>query len=96
VQTRLALLRIVAFSLLIYSLWLFGSSLNRLSEAEAQLESCRAQLEAQRDERQRLEEACRAFESGEGIEELARERLGLVMPGERIFYFTIDGAVPEK
>ena len=46
-----------------------------------------ALLSALLEEKAELEENLRAVESGAGMEALARERLGLVMPGERVFYF---------
>jgi cell division protein FtsB len=41
-----------------------------------------------REETAALEEALRSRPEEKDIEKLARERLGLVMPDETIFYFT--------
>ena len=86
-QTHSVLLRIVALSLLLYSLWLFASSMDELRQREALVGEKTALLSALLEEKAELEENLRAVESGAGMEALARERLGLVMPGERIFYF---------
>ena len=87
-QTHSVLLRIVALSLLLYSLWLFASSMEELRQRESMAEEKKALLSALQEEKAELEEKISAVESGSGMEALARERLGLVMPGERIFYFT--------
>ena len=86
-QTHSVLLRIVALSLLLYSLWLFASSMDELRQREALVGEKTALLSALMEEKAELEENLRAVESGAGMEALARERLGLVMPGERVFYF---------
>lgn len=86
-QTHSVLLRIVALSLLLYSLWLFASSMDELRQREALVGEKTALLSALMEEKAELEENLRAVESGVGMEALARERLGLVMPGERVFYF---------
>ena len=93
-QTHSVLLRIVALSLLVYSLLLFGSSLRKLSLAEEKLSVCQAEFERLSEESRSLEERLAALRRGEGMEALARERLGLVMPEEKIFYFTKEGAPP--
>ena len=86
-QTHSVLLRIVALSLLLYSLWLFASSMDELRQREALVGEKTALLSALIEEKAEIEENLRAVESGAGMEALARERLGLVMPGERVFYF---------
>jgi len=87
-QTYSVLLRIVALSMLLYSLWLFASSMDELRQSEALAEEKRALLSVLQEEKKELEEKLSAADSDEGMEALARERLGLVMPGERVFYFT--------
>lgn len=93
-QTRSALVRIVALVVLLYSLGLFASSVRKVSMAEAVVAAMTEELDALHGDVRELEDKLAAVESGEAIEALARERLGLVMPGERIFYFTFDGAAP--
>lgn len=93
-QTHSVLLRIVALSLLLYSLVLFGSSMKKLALSEEKLSAFRSEYEKLSEEKQRLEEGISALRRGEGLDALARERLGLVMPEERIFYFTTESASP--
>ena len=93
-QTHSVLLRIVALSLLVYSVALFGSSLRKLSLTEEKLAACQAEYEKLTEAENRLEEKIKALRRGEGMDALARERLGLVMPEEKIFYFTSESAAP--
>lgn len=93
-QTHSVLLRIVALSLLLYSLSLFGSSLRKLSLTETKLAAYQAEYEALSQVRDELEAKISALRRGEGMDVLARERLGLVMPEEKIFYFTSESADP--
>ena len=84
------LIRIVLLSLLFYAVISFISSGHKLSEAriiETELTSALEALEAWKLQmRQRLESDM----SDEELAQLARQRLGLVLPGEKIFYFTTD------
>ena len=86
------LLRIVAMALLLYSLSLFASSMGEISRTEAELSRLSRQLEAAKEENQGLIKSIEGVKSGELMEMLAREKLGLVMPGERVFYFTTEDA----
>ncbi len=87
-QTGFTLIRIVAVALLVYAIAAFTTSVRNVDFAERTI----AQLEQEYSEAQqkniKLREKIASAESEEGIEALARERLGLVMPGEKIFYFT--------
>ena len=105
-QIRSSLLRIAAVALLIYALAMFSASARETMRAEAELTRMNARLEQTRLENTALRAKLKAAESSETIERLARERLGLVLPGERVFYFTmgdsgdttensIPGTVPE-
>lgn len=84
------LIRIVLLSLLFYAVISFISSGHQLKEAriiETELTSELEALEAWKLQmRQRLESDM----SNEELAQLARQRLGLVLPGEKIFYFTTD------
>lgn len=94
-QTHSVLFRIVALSLLLYSLWLFSSSMDELEHKEGLVEEKRALLCELQEENAELEEKLSSLESGAGMEALARERLGLVLPGERVFYFITGDAGDE-
>ena len=95
-QTHSVLLRIVALSVLLYSLWLFTSSMDELRQSEGMAEEKTTLLSQLQEENIRLQEKLAAIESGAGMEALARERLGLVMPDERVFYFTTGSAGEEQ
>ncbi|MBQ3210061.1 MAG: septum formation initiator family protein [Oscillospiraceae bacterium] len=95
-QTHSVLLRIVALSVLLYSLWLFTSSMDELRQSESMADEKRSLLSQLQEENIRLQEKLAAIESGAGMEALARERLGLVMPDERVFYFTTGSAGEEQ
>ena len=57
--------------------------------AAVQQELC-AELEERTADNAALREKLEAGLSDEELERLARERLGLVKPGDKIFYFTTD------
>ena len=86
-DVRETLIRIVLPALLLYAVACFASSRQTLSAAEAKEASLRERLSAV--ERDKCETGRRLASgwSAEELEALARERLGLVMPGDRIFHF---------
>ena len=86
-QTHFTLMRIVAVALLVYALALFTTAARDVSAAEEKI----AELTAAEAENKLLKAKLAGVQSDAGIEAVARERLGLVMPGEKIFYFTTDG-----
>ena len=77
-NTKERILQIVAVALLAYALWSFAS---------VQLELKQAELQRQNTE---FEEKQAHSRDDATIESIARERLGLVMPGEIVFYFISD------
>lgn len=90
-QDRDLIPRIVALGLLLYSLFSFLSARLSLIRAEdGELEAQR-RLALLRQEQLRLEEDLQALETREGMLRLARERLGLVLPGEIVFEFVPSG-----
>ena len=86
-RERPVLLYIVAVALLLYSLAALGSAAYRLNEAEKTFAVLQEELSAAIEENRLLCEQLAAKLTDSEIEALARQRLGLVMPGERIFYF---------
>ena len=86
-DARETLIRIVLSALLLYSAACLASARREMYAADAREASLCAALETvERDNR----EASRRLETGwsaEELEALARERLGLVLPGDRIFRF---------
>ena len=59
-----------------------------LEEAEKARRALSSEVQTLREETAAMEEALRTRPEERDIEKLARERLGLVMPDETIFYFT--------
>ena len=84
------LIRIVLLTLLLYAAGCLASTRWELHAAELREDSLRIALETIEKDNlavsRRLEEGW----SAEELEQLARERLGLVLPGDRIFHFTSD------
>ena len=84
------LIRIVLLALLLYAAACLASARRELYAANAREASLSSRLETIEKEnlaaRRRLEEGW----SAEELEALARERLGLVLPGDRIFRFVTD------
>ncbi len=93
-QNRSVILRIVVLALLLYALASLCSRGWELRETERRL----LVLEEEQRELERQKQELEAGLAGEGRQEelrrLARERLGMVMPGEIIFYFTGSGNGP--
>lgn len=89
-NTKERILRIVAVALLAYSLWSFVSVQLELRRAARLSEELDARLAELQDENDELNEKLAHSRDDASIERIARERLGLVMPGEIVFYFISD------
>ena len=87
-DTKESLIRIILLSFLLYSALSLAASGRELHEALARQEQLNAQLAAVDAERQAMQARMNARISPEEIAQLARQRLGLVRPGEKIFNFT--------
>lgn len=59
---------------------------SEIDRAQAQKQSLSAQLEAQKQENSSLASALERSDDEEYLQELAREQLDMVSPGEKIFY----------
>jgi cell division protein FtsL len=77
---------LVIAALLIYALASLINIQNRLREAEAAREALRLKVQELSAVNDTLEYEIEHSEDPETIEEVAREKLGLVLPGEIIFY----------
>lgn len=84
---RNILLRIVVVALLLYALANFAAVRGDLRRTEKLAEDYGAQVQRLRGENETLRLKLEQGMSDEEYIQLARERLGLVMPGEKIFYF---------
>ena len=85
------LIRIVLPALLIYAALCLSSAKRELHTADAVEASLRLRLETIEQDNLAVSRKLTEGWSAEELESLARERLGLVLPGDRIFLFTSDG-----
>ena len=86
-RDRPVLIRFVAVALLLYSMAALCSAVLRMNEAEKAYAVLREEVSVLQTDNVLLSERLASGLTDSEIEALARERLGLVMPGERIFYF---------
>ena len=86
-KLRETLTRIVLVALLLYSLASLLTVGRELKQAERLERQLRQQTESQQALKQDLEHKLAQGQSPEELQQLARERLGLVLPGEKLFYF---------
>ena len=87
-RTGSTIIRIAVAALLAYAVTRFCAASNAYKEAEGARRSASAEVRALRTERDMRQAAWSSGPDDSEIEKLARERLGLVMPNETIFYFT--------
>ena len=89
-NTKESLIRIIFLSLLLYSMLSLAASGRELKEALAKKLDLEYQLGLLTSQKQMLQAKLSREISENEIEQLARQRLGLVKAGEKIFYFTTD------
>lgn len=87
---RETLVRIVLVALLIYSLASLTAVGWELRQSELLLAELQGETESLRAANTGLERKIAEGQSPEEMQQLARERLGLVLPGEKLFYFSTD------
>ena len=80
------LTRIVLLLLLVGVGWQLVHLKDQVRQAEAEREQLSAQVEEQRQENAALAEDIENGASQEQMEEIARDELGMVAPGEKVFY----------
>ena len=86
------LVRIVLLALMLYAAACLATARRELETAQSAEEALRARLEAVEQENRTVSAKLTEGWSAEELETLARERLGLVLPGERIFRFPAEAA----
>ena len=86
-KLRETLTRIVLVALLLYSLASLLTVGWELKQGELLRQQLLQQTESQQALKQDLEHKLAQGQSLEELQQLARERLGLVLPGEKLFYF---------
>lgn len=77
---------IVAIALILYATVMLISVKTRTQRAEEQKAALEQKVEEIQEENRQLEYQLKHSEDDETIKEIAREKLGLVEPGEIIFY----------
>lgn len=83
-----SIIKIVVVTLLIYAMGCLYSAQNMLEQTNRQIIEVGAELAKLEEENAVLASKIEQGTDDGIMEELARERLGMVMPGEIIFYFT--------
>lgn len=83
-------MRIILVALLLYSLTGFVTVSRELRQSELMAAQMRQQREQLLQLNGELEEKINQGHSPEEMQQLARDRLGLVLPGEKLFYFSTD------
>jgi len=88
------LMRIVLLALMLYAAACLAAARRELRAAQGAEEALRLRLEAVEQENLALGRKLSEGWSAEELEQLARDRLGLVLPGDRIFRFPTEA--PER
>lgn len=78
--------KIVLLALIVYATISLVNTKNRAAEAETDRELLQARVDAMLQENAELEYDIEHAGDPDTIAEIARTKLGLVMPGEKIFY----------
>lgn len=89
-------IRIVVAVLLAYALVRYAAVQKTYEETEGTLRTLCSEVQTLREETGALSRALDAEPDAEQIEKLARDRLGLVMPNETIYYFTEEDSTKQK
>ena len=93
---RNAILRLAALVLLLYSLFSLGREYRLLCQTQALADALAESRAALAAEAQALAERLEQPPDEREMRRLAWERLGMVAPGEKIFYFTQEEADREN
>lgn len=78
--------KVLILVLVAYATVTLVSLQSQVTEKEAQAASLQDDITAAQQENLRLEQAINALGTDEGVEAVARQKLGLVAPGEILFY----------
>ena len=85
-RSRTILWRIVLISLLFYSAFSLFSEADRLNKTGCEADFLAEELRLLSAENQALRDGLKQMTQTQ-LQQMARDRLGLVLPGEKIFYF---------
>ncbi len=89
-QGKNTLWRLVMLALLLYALAGFASARSRLRDVSGEEAELQEGLFQAQQELQYLQQRLNQGMDADALEAMARERLGLVLPGEKVFYFIKD------
>lgn len=89
-QSRETVIRLAAIILLAYMFAAFLGARGRLAAAQLREQVLNESCASLREENAQLSAALSAAPDDAAIATLARERLGLALPGEEIYYFDFD------
>ena len=89
-NSRESIVRITLLCLLLYAAASLASTGRDMRRAEAEQRALFTRLTKLQDENALMQHSLDMEISEQELAQLARDRLGLVMPGEKIFYFTTD------
>lgn len=80
------LTKVLILVLVVYATVTLVSLQSQVTEKNAEAEALESSIAATEQENQRLQQAIDALGTDEGVEEVARRKLGLVAEGEIVFY----------
>lgn len=80
------LTKVLILVLVVYATVTLVSLQSQVTEKNAEAEALESSIAATEQENQRLQQAIDALGTDEGVEEVARRKLGLVADGEIVFY----------
>ena len=80
------LTKVLILVLVVYATVTLVSLQSQVTEKNAKAEALESSIAATEQENQRLQQAIDALGTDEGVEEVARRKLGLVAEGEIVFY----------
>lgn len=78
--------KLLILVLMVYAIVTLVSLQNQVEEKNAEAAALESSIAATQQENQRLQQAIDALDTDEGVEEVARRKLGLVAEGEIVFY----------
>lgn len=78
--------KLLVLVLVVYATVTLVSLQSQVTEKQAEAEALAAEISAARQENLRLEQSIHDLDTDEGIETVARQKLGLVSRGEIVFY----------
>ena len=80
------LTKILILVLVVYATVTLVSLQSQVTEKEAEAQALQSDITAAKQENLRLEQAIDTLDTDEGVENVAREKLGWVADGEIVFY----------